>query len=286
MNDKELLELNALGLIPGPLETEENFFLRVDYCLKLKNHWNEFIPHHFKFAKTAELFEVPLKKIKTLFDVSPSWVPVIFNNYQLMPWHGGSAWIFQEKEELPTSAFLQLRQVFEKQPTYLKMYHLDELMAHEMAHVGRMMFQEPKFEELIAYQTSKSSFRRFFGAIVQSSTESFLFMLSIMLVLFFDVFFLMFDYSQAFYFSLVLKLVPVALIIYGIARVWQRHQQFKKATKHLMTLTRNKEMASAVIYRLQDSEIELFSRASQEEILSYIENQTSLRWQVIKLAYL
>ena len=94
---------------------------------------------------------------------------MIFSNERLAPWHGGCAWIFQFAEGLPTAALIQLRQVFSRQPTFLGIYHRDELLTHELVHVGRMKFEEPRFEELFAYETSTSAFRRWFGPLIQAS---------------------------------------------------------------------------------------------------------------------
>ena len=85
-------------------------------------------------------------KTKELYGIQPTWTPLFFNNYQLAPWHGGCAWIFQLTENAPTAALLQLRAPFRHQPTYLNLYRRDELIAHELSHVGRMMYQEPQFE--------------------------------------------------------------------------------------------------------------------------------------------
>lgn len=289
MNDKRLLELNGMGLIPGPNETESEFIRRVDYCLKLHANWPGLNSlKEFDSIKTiGEFSEEALTRTTHLYGINPKWIPLFFSNYQLMPWHGGTAWIFQENDDLPTSAFFQLKKIFQKNRYYLGIYDRQELIAHEISHVGRMMFEEPKFEELIAYRTSSSPFRRFFGSIVQSSTESMIFVMLMFLILCLDFFFISFDYEEAFQYSLWLKLIPFVLIGYGFFRLWNRQRQFKKALQNIKGAIKKEEDAEAVIYRLTDKEIELFSKLSSNEIVKYIDENKdkSLRLRLISLAY-
>jgi len=287
MNDDRLLELNNLGLIPGPSEAKEEFLLRVEYCLNLHSNWPDLIPSDDQIITIGEFSSHCLKKTKELFDISPKWIPLFFSNYQLMAWHGGAAWIFQKDEESPTSAFFQLRRVFQKNQKYLRIYDRSELIAHEVSHVGRMMFEEPKFEELIAYRTSNSIFRRFFGSIVQSSKESMIFVSLLFMTLSLDFYFISFRYEEAFQSALMLKLIPVGLFLYGCIRLWNRQRTFSKALDNLKAICRFKEHAEAVIYRLTDQEIGLFSKLSKKQIAAYIhENKSkSLRMHLIALAY-
>lgn len=289
MNDNRLLELNGMGLIPGPTETESEFIRRVDYCLKLHANWPGLNSlKEFDSIKTiGEFSEEALAKTTRLYGINPIWIPLFFSNYQLMPWHGGTAWIFQENDDLPTSAFFQLKKIFQKNRYYLGIYDREELIAHEISHVGRMMFEEPKFEELIAYRSSSSPFRRFFGSIVQSSNESMIFVLLMFLILCFDFFLIAFDYDEAFQYGLWLKLVPLSLIGYGCIRLWYRQRQFRKALQNIKSAIKKEEDAEAVVYRLTDKEIELFSRLSPSQILDYIDEHKdkSLRLRLISLAY-
>ena len=99
-----LLDLDELGLIPGPYETEEEFKKRADYCMKQEME--------LPFPKNSSLVDPILQKgtslAKQLFGISPKWLPVVFSNEKLSLWHAGCAWIFQWKEETPLSALLQL----------------------------------------------------------------------------------------------------------------------------------------------------------------------------------
>lgn len=288
-SDEDLLRYNKLGLIPGPMENEVDFRKRVIHCLHLKENMEAQLGQEFSIEienpMTDELIHNATPVMRDLFDIAPSWIPIIFTDHHLAPWHGGCAWIFQFTEDTPVGAFFQLRRVFAYSPRYLWIYHREELITHESAHVGRMVFEEPKFEELLAYRTAKSAFRRWFGPIIQSAWEGFTFIASIVLLLIIDFYFLLdVDHHVS---VLWIKLIPLALLLLGLGRLWKKQSQFRGCLKKLQSILQDEQKANAVIYRLQDREIIDFSRMSREEILRYVaHNKTmSLRWHVIAAAY-
>lgn len=290
-NIDQLLLWDSEGLIPGPNESEEEFTERVAYCKNLKNSFGELLGKEIStevdstFSK--KLIEDVAPTIKKLFGIVPEWVPIVFTNHRMLPWHGGSAWIFQITDNSPTSAFFQLRKSFETSSKYLGLYDREELLAHESAHIGRMMFEEPKFEEMLAYRTAKSGFRRWFGSIVQSSWESLLFVFVLLLCFLGDLIIAFSGYPDPNHSTLWIKLIPVLLVLSGIIRLSIRHRQFSKCLKKLQGLC-GEEKANAIIYRLKDDEIIAFGRMSLEEIKQYAtrEAEHSLRWQVIAKVYL
>jgi hypothetical protein len=139
ISDEQLLHYNALGIIPGPEEAEETFIARALYCLNLKNLLEKeggkilpFAVNKTKFPYKQLRGEESANLLAQFFDIDPQWVPIFMSNYHLAPWHGGCAWIFQLQGNTPKSAFLQLREessIFSDR---------QELIAHELAHVGRM----------------------------------------------------------------------------------------------------------------------------------------------------
>lgn len=290
MNDlnNKLLFLNQLGLIPGPGEEKEAFLQRAEYCQNLKNQLPEEIKVHLPDQDLAQqpILDQAAETLKKPYDCAPHWVPLFFSNYKLPLWHGGCAWIFQMTEQSPTAALIQLRQNFSHSPKYLGIYDRNELLTHELAHIGRMMFQEPKFEEVLAYRTANSSFRRWLGPIIQSSTESALFMLLLFVLIVFDVFLIATGRPDAFSLALWLKVIPVAIIIAALVRLWKRQRTYKKCLQNLQACV-GKDKAEAVAYRLQDQEIILFSNSSPQHIQNYALAKTKeeLRWEIIYQTY-
>jgi hypothetical protein len=289
ISDAQLLAYNLQGFIPGPNEDEDAFQKRVDYCLQLEaTHVNPLREAcQVTPVDKQHYWQQAFPITKRLFDIAPDWVPLFFSNQKLPPWHGGCAWIFQEREDSPVAAILQMRQRFRHLPKYLGIYHRDELIAHELAHVGRMTFEEPFFEELLAYRTSHSSFRRWFGPIVQTMTESVIFLLAILLIFMIDGV-LLFSGALETYLDLMwLKIVPAALIGYALWRLWRKHRTYNRCLNNVAGLI-GKERAEQVIYRLTDKEISEFANATPTIIKKYAEEQKhhTLRWRLIVSAYL
>ena len=300
IDDIYLLELNQKGIIPGPQESETAFLERAKYCLSLqtslRDELSKEVPFALELPASHEMLRSALAKTSDSFDMEPSWIPLFFSNYRLAPWHGGCAWIFQITDNAPLGALLQLQKTFRHNSSYLGIYHRDELIAHELAHVGRMAFNEPRFEEFLAYSTADSKFRRRFGPIVQSAKESMFFILVLLGTLAVDLSFLLTDYYNFFFTSLWIKIIPLSLILFAILRLWKRQIQYNKCILNLTPLLKNEfkpnvppmhRSAQAVIYRLTDHEIVEFSNMTANEILNYVEEHrnSSLRWRLLVKGY-
>ena len=246
--EASLIEHNRRGLIHGPDESDEGFLERVkgaDVCEK---------------APSSRL-------AKKLFDIEADWVTLHYNDRRLRLWEGGCTWVEPEK------VTIQLRKAFETQNSYFG-YARDEIIAHELVHVVRGSFEEPIFEEILAYQTSPSSFRRFLGPIFRSSKESTFFLGALFLA-----------GICALFQPYVYLGVPL-LISAGVLRLLRARRFFKQTQKRLATLV-GMEKTLAVMLRLTDREIIRFSKMEKEQIVSYAVkmSRSHLRWQQIRLAY-
>lgn len=285
---KSLAELNASGLIPGPDENENAFSERVDYCLDVRRHLSDELKTLLGKSSEAEskILHNASAEIASQYDCSPDWIPVFFTNHRLPFWQGGCAWIFQMTEKSPTASLIQLRKQFEKQKKYLGLYDRDELLRHELCHAGRMMFNEPRYEEMIAYRTSGSAFRRFFGPLAQSSTETALFLLLLFVIIVFDVFLLATGRTGAYTASLWLKGIPLLLIFVAVWRLWRRQKTFDRCMKNVSACI-GPNRAGPVVFRLTDHEIEAFARMDPNAIKAYAleHGQEELRWKVIHDCY-
>lgn len=292
ISDKQLLEYNLQGLIPGPNESEEAFHERVAYCQHLKEEIAARLGDALPFVKndlpkSSEVLSPAFHSTQDLYDIAPRWIPLFFSNSRLLPWHGGCAWIFQQTEESPTGAFLQLRRAFRRSDSYLGLYSRQELIAHELCHAGRMCFEEPRFEEILAYRSSSSRWRSWVGAIAQSSWETTTFFLLLCMILSLDLYALYYGLPRLAQSLFWLKLLPVGLIGFGIFRLFSRQRQFAGCLENLTDALQDKRKAFAVIYRLTDTEIVNFSRLLPEKILHAVQQlrDSSLRWRLIHLAY-
>lgn len=289
LTDDDLIRMNRQGLIPGPHEEEEEFLRRADYCLHLKEKIMADLSKELPLSKEdlgeSSIMEEAFPKTNQLYDMVPEWIPVFFSNYKLSPWHGGCAWIFQVAADTPVGAFFQLRQKFKTSRHYLGIYGREELIAHELAHVGRMRFEEPVFEEVLSYRTAGSWFRRWFGPIVQASWESMLFVVSLFLIFVVDISLASFHQHEAFQIAMWFKIFPVVLLTLAFGRLFIKQRQFAAALQRLAATLSDDQKANAVLYRLRDVEIKAFGKMTPEQIRDYAHQQQGLRWRLLRVAY-
>jgi hypothetical protein len=279
-------EWNLRGFIPGPEEKEEDFLRRIDFCECLENKLVEKVGASLPFTLGDTQSKVILKEsfalTEKLYGIAPDWVPLFFSNHQLAPWHGGCAWIFQLDEESPTAAFLQLRARFKEQKTYLGLYHRKELVAHELAHIGRMMYEEPKFEELLAYQTAGRSWRKWLGPIVQSSKESLFFMAALGLYIITILALMSVDHPVVGQVSFGFQIFFLGIVLLALGRVVWYQSLYSRCFKKLEKICTH---PAHLIYRLTDDEIKLFGGLSLHDIKQAIESKTSFRWDFLRYNY-
>jgi hypothetical protein len=154
MSDEELLRLFRRGLIPGPKESEEAFLTRVANSPQLLH---------------SEWQEVSVKTLP-VFGCAIDWMPITYSNRRLAWWEGAATWISD-------TPFIQLKNRFQK-GKYLG-YDRTEILVHEAIHAARIKFNEPQFEEMLAYSLSKKSWKRFLGPLFSYSWQPFLLLLAI-----------------------------------------------------------------------------------------------------------
>lgn len=222
------------GLIPGPKETEEEFLKRVQICQA----------HSNLSSRTQEVF-----------GFSIDWVPVTVSNKNLLPWEGAAIWIMSDAPPQ-----IQLREHFFKTKLFQK--DREEFLAHEAVHAARVMFEEPQFEEILAYQTSKKRFRKFWGPLFRSSKESLLLVSVLAATLAFGWFL-----------PWQIYLLPLSLLTYLSVRLIHFQRIFSKCLK---------KTTLSFMLCLSDEEIKLFASLPKEGIEAYVEGQAPLRRSFLK----
>lgn len=283
LSNNKLLSLNQRGLFPAPSETASEFTKRVEQALNCSSYLSDF-PLDVKEWKTTENFPEALELSDEIYGIQPDWVPLFFSNESLSPWQGACSWLHEPDEKPPILPVLQLRESLEKEKSLLSGYYTrTEILTHEFCHVGRSAFNEPQFEELLAYRSSSRSIRRWLGGLIQAPWEAVFFLIITLSLIIGDVILMMFDQAELLYALTPLKLLPIGLFGLALGRSLYRHRQLCQAEKKLEDVLGSQKKARAVVYRLADREIKLFARWSKEEILRYIESQNELRWQVIRL---
>lgn len=252
MDKEQLIAYNQRGLIPGPFEDETSFIARIKTLEAAPQEENLLSQEDWKQAHAIT---------KHLFGFSADWVQAYYCDKGLHFWEGAAVWI----GDFPR---IQLKAAFRK-GGYLKLYQREELLAHEAVHAARMAFQEKRFEELLAYQTSSKRWRRFCGAFFRTPLETAIFLPTLLI-------------------SLLLAYLPLilTLLFLGIGRLTLAQWTFSRAQRKLKQLLKNPNEALPLLLRLTDQEIAFFSHAPVQKIKYFTSSQTSIRWKMLLANYL
>lgn len=151
MSPEELRKCAEEGFLVGPEESEEEFLLRVELS---------------PTAKETKLPEEVHERCRTLFGFTVPWVAVEMSS-RLKWWHAGVMEFWEGRPKIRMS-----RMVWKRNFPVSR----EELLLHEWCHVARAGFDEPRFEEVIAYQSSRG-FRRWLSPLFQASWEAIAFLL-------------------------------------------------------------------------------------------------------------
>lgn len=255
---EKLVSLNQRGLFFGPSEGDEAFFQRAGTS-----------------AGRSGFHSEGLGLIEKQFDSSPDWIEVFTQSKGLPFWEGAATWI-EENPNGSRSCRIQIKDSF-----LARLYSTEEVVAHEMVHAVRLMFDEKRFEEILAYRTSKSWFRRYFGPLFSGASESKWFLGAIGLSWVIYLVEMVFDFPV---FGNWVLLLPIFLLSFLALRLRKSQGIFAAALRNLETRSSN---PLGVALRLTDQEIELFAQSTSDEIDRFLKGQQegNLRWKQIYLSY-
>lgn len=251
-------EWNRRGLIPGLHESKTSFTQRAGQAS----------PGSLDVGVKGELLHQ--------LGMAPDWVACIVSNRGLLPWHGGVT------EIDGGDAHIQVRR------SGWFVGGANEVLCHELAHAGRVAFQDDRYEEVFAYATSKRWWRRLLGPIIDRPVEVWLFLFSLLLPLGAEVVLSLAGIWPRWEWPLALYAVPLGLFLLGLRRLVKRHRTVRKCCSHLAELTGCAKRAFHWAYRLADTEIEACARYSPVELEAWIEQQAkvSWRWDLLTQLYL
>ncbi|MBR5079052.1 MAG: hypothetical protein IKX30_09940 [Victivallales bacterium] len=218
------------------------------------------------FAKIAE-------HTKRLYRFQIDWVPGFFIDPSFSLLFGGCA--FCSYPDFFTMFII--RRTFKTQEKWL-IYNRDELLAHELCHVARIALLSEEFEETFAYQTSSSSFRKLIGGIFRKQTDSFMFLGVTFILLFAQILRTQWIHTMPIWpFWSLVGLVFAWLLI--------RHafhcRRLGIAQRHIAELF-GAENAFPVMFRCTDEELHRFASTPPHTLKTWILEQSSLRWQIIR----
>lgn len=272
MLSKEVLQkLGKEGFIVGPEESEEAFVKRVDMCRRLAKE-----PE--KWVKEGQI--QPWDKEREFLGAKPYWIPWIYSNHKLLPWQGAAMWLFEEegKAKFP---MIQLRKGFQK-GKYL-FYSKEEVLFHEVLHAIRIGYEEPRFEELLAYFHSQSKIRKFLGPLFRTPAQAMTFLFLVLISLALQILSLFILTSSIFPLIKGMTLLPLIHLTFRLVCLIRDQRLLKKALKKLSDIFPHQKDVFPIVIRLKDSEIESIALESTDHILNDIEKKVpiSLRWRQI-----
>ncbi len=108
-----------------------------------------------------------VERLPEVWGFSIDWVPLQFSSKKLYFWEGA---VFWDTPMIQIHPKLQTKKLFGNS--------LTEILHHESIHAARETFDEPFFEEVLAYRTSPYAWKRFLGPIFQRVWEFPLFALA------------------------------------------------------------------------------------------------------------
>lgn len=241
---EKLISLVKRGFIAGPDESEENFLSRIKEPSSIDPLAD----------KSLEIFE------KT-FGIRPEGLSITFSKEGLRFWEGG---YFDGMKMVLHPRLKEKKRLFG--------YTLNEILVHELTHAVRAEFNEPIFEEIMAYQSSESSFRRFAGALFRSPKESMIFLTTLLGVAFLSLF------------SLYFLLIALVMIISVILRGSAAQKKWKRCAMKCMEIVGEKRLKLFLLF-LTDQEISDFATWQTAEIENYLKTKPSLRLEQLRALF-
>lgn len=280
-----MAELDAMGIFPGVGETAAAFAGRLETLNRNTAKMEEALRQRGKYTVEgvtvaansripAAVFAGPLAHTGRLFGFRCDWVPGFFFTARPLSFFGGYAFYFFPE----FFAMFMARREFAKKPKFL-FIDRDELVAHEMCHIARASLESHAFEELFAYQTAATGFRRFAGGVFREQSDSFLFLGATFFLLFWQMLraFLLPQLPAS-----VGWLVLAADLLFLVLRHLRTYRQFLRAREKLASLYGDAAAARAVLFHASDSEIPRLAANARPDRLLEEWSGAELRWQVVR----
>ena len=280
-----LAELDAKGIFCADNENAAEFAARV----RLLNEKNreldqalatdgsaaiEDVTIHQQDRIPENLFREPQELTEKLYRFQADWVAGFFVDPAYGLLFGGCAYYFYPD----FFALFIIRRSFRDKARWL-FYQRSELLAHELCHVARVSFRAHIYEEIFAYKTATTAFRRFFGGIFRSPKDSFLFIGASCLLLTNQL-------CRAFLFPQLPSWPMWGLLAltlsWLILRLLRDMKTLRKARKHLAFIF-PQQNAIPVLFRCNDAEIrQLAVLDNPHNAQTWLDNRksTSLRWKI------
>lgn len=280
-----LAQLDARGLTPGVGEDAAAFAARLRELNRNIATMDEALARDGAYTVEdvtverdaripAEIFAVPAERTDALYGFRCDWVPGFFLNPRFSGLFGGCAYYFFPE----FFALFIIRHSFKEKKRWL-CYDRDELLAHELCHVARVGVTSHRYEELFAYQTAQSGFRRLFGGIFLEQRDVFMFLFAAL-----------FQFGYTFVRSLIWYRLPSWLgwaVLFGVfafllIRLGVMLHTVKRAHKALRKFFAGDELSARVaLFHASDHEVDEIASTSDISQLLTDYAARELRWRIV-----
>ena len=285
-----LAHLDDCGLLMGPGETAETYTARIETLLAnigelekdlQKNGKAEVcgIPLVADEAIPKPVYDEAAPVTRNLYGFATDWVPGFFTSYKMGVLFAGCAWYSLED----FFAVFIVRSGFRNSEKWL-IYSRTELLAHELCHIARIAYNSHTYEELFAYQTSTSGFRRIIGGLLRSPLDTYVLLGSVGILFCAQVINVLVrppEVWQDFPMPLIWGGLLAAFAFIG-GRYAAAMNRFKRLKSHLADLTA-RESVLPVLFRCTDEELDTLSTCCDSaDLHASLQQKISneLRWQI------
>lgn len=251
----EAQELNCHGFICGPSENMKFFFQRINFV--------KTFPDRYKDLLEQEKLKTFIITDKVM-DIDVDWA-LIRPNSKIPFWEKGRTWTFSVDEM--EGSFIEIQKLSEYEDLNVK--------THEMVHLIRQAFHEPRFEEILAFYQDNQRWRRFWGPLFKTSKEVNLFMCFFALSSILSLCGLCIDYFF---------IIDFLIIWFLVARLFVDQYVFKCALRKIEKVFET-ENPYKIALRLTDEEILFFAKKNKNLCLEKISSNVCFRWKQIREAY-
>ena len=281
-----LVHLDDHGLLIGPDETLDEFIKRLQTLKKRISELNE-------LEDKLEIYDLSLKidnrippdVFKECEDVNESlykfkidWVPGFYTNESMGLLFAGGA-IYSYDDFFPV--FI-IREAYKEQKKWW-IYPRKELMAHELTHIAHVGYEVDNFEELFAYQTSESAFRRIMGGVFRTTRDTYLLLGSVMFASLSQIInTLVRPPEEAWHFPMPQIFIFTGLVLVYLSITYGLTMgKFKKAKKRVAEYF-SEDVAMAVLFRCDETEIAEIASIKAGTLEEWLKNKQkkSVRWRV------
>ena len=179
-----------------------------------------------------------------LYDFAIHWFPLLHQSRHGLLFAGCALYSYED-----FFAVFVIRKGFQKKDRWL-IYSRNELMAHELCHIARIGFHSRAFEEMFAYCTASSGFRKFIGGMLRSPLDSYFLAggaLSLLAVQYTNIF-LLTEPRQWLY------AIPLGLFGYVLSRFGCAQAAFCLARRNLAKVFDSAD-ALPVLFRCSDRDV-------------------------------